>query len=177
MGQKMKLDDMEFEPPHSDGSIEEALDRLGTLIAPVGTDENDFVSRVMRQIGDVPAPRRPHRRRLLALITIIAAACVIAALVVWRTTAAHRKSPDIELSKMHEQIAMPASSPADAAAAVRTSTWSTVSESVVIENDVPVRKLLYREFERVELVDADGKTEGQMVVPTKAMLVASKERY
>jgi hypothetical protein len=46
-----------------------------------------------------------------------------------------------------------------------------------MENDVPVRKLLYREFERVELVDANGNTESQMVVPTKAMLLATKEHY
>jgi hypothetical protein len=60
---------------------------------------------------------------------------------------------------------------------VRRSTWSTVTEDVVMEREVPVRKLLYREFERVELVDAQGKIESRLIVPTKAMLVASKECY
>jgi hypothetical protein len=65
----------------------------------------------------------------------------------------------------------------DAAPTVRRSTWSTVTEGVVLEHDVPVRKLLYSEFERVELLDARGNTESSLVVPTKAMLVASKEQY
>ena len=60
---------------------------------------------------------------------------------------------------------------------MRRSTWSTVTESVVLEGDVPVRKLLYSEFERVELLDAQGNTESRLIVPTKAMLVATKEQY
>ena len=65
----------------------------------------------------------------------------------------------------------------DVAPVVRRSTWSTVAESVVLERDVPVRKLLYSEFERVELLDAQGNTASRLIVPTKAMLVATKERY
>ena len=52
-----------------------------------------------------------------------------------------------------------------------------MSERVVLEGDVPVRKLLYQEFERVELLDAQGNTQSHLIVPTKAMLVAANERY
>jgi hypothetical protein len=165
------------EPPSAEERLEQALDRLGALIAPSAADERDFVSRVMHRIGNAPAPRPPHRPRRYARLAVAAAACAIAALVFLRTTAMHRPAPGIAAAKTHDEKSTPPGPPVDAAPAVRTSTWSTVSESVVMENDVPVRKLLYREFERVELFDAQGKTEGQLVVPTKAMLVATKERY
>ncbi len=67
--------------------------------------------------------------------------------------------------------------PVEAAPVVRTSTWSVVTESVVIEGDMPVRKLLYREFQRVDVFDAHGNSESRLIVPTKAMLLASDERY
>jgi hypothetical protein len=175
--QNMEKYDIQPEPPSADERLEQALDRLGALLAPPADDETGFVSRVMQRIGDAPAPRRPQRPQRLARLAVAVAACVIATVVLWRATAAHRPAPEIVTTNTHDDKSAPADSPAVAAAAMRTSTWSTVSESVVLENDVPVRKLLYREFERVELVDTQGKTEGQMVVPTKAMLVATKERY
>ncbi len=72
---------------------------------------------------------------------------------------------------------MPARLPVEAAPAVRKSTWSVVTEGVVLEGDMPVRKLLYREFERVEVLDSQGNPESSLIVPTKAMLLASDERY
>ncbi len=166
------------EPSSSDEGIEQALDRLGELTAPPSAaSESDFVSRVMRQIGDAPSLRRPRRSQRLARLAIAVAACAIAALVFWPTAAAHRPAPDVVAAKAQNEASSPRGLPADASPAVRISTWSTITESVVLEQDVPVRKLLYREFERVELVDANGNTEGQMVVPTKAMLLATKERY
>jgi hypothetical protein len=173
----MRPDENQPEPQIGDDPIEQALDRLGALVAPSESNEREFVLHVMQRIGDSPAPRRRHRASLIARLAVIAAACVIAALVFWRSTSAQRHAPEIVDSKTLKEKAKPVSLPAEVAPAMRTSTWSTVSESVVIENDVPVRKLFYREFERVELVDAQGKTEGEMVVPTKAMLVATKEQY
>jgi hypothetical protein len=162
--------------PSADRDIEQALDRLGASMAPVA-DENEFISRVMQRIGEPPAPRRTPWPQRLARLMVAAATCVIVAIVFWRTAAVHKQAPDVVASKPHKEKTTTVHSPVDAEPAVRTSTWSTVSESVVLENDVPVRKLLYREFERVELVDANGNTESQMVVPTKAMLLATKEYY
>jgi hypothetical protein len=173
----MRPDKMQS-PPQADECLEQALDRLGAMVAPAA-DENEFVSRVMRRIGDAPAvPRRRYRARLLARLAIVGAASVIAAIVFWRTSAAHRSAPVAPVAENAHQVTDPSPAPPAASSpAMRTSTWSTVTERVVLENDVPVRKLLYREFERVELVDAQGNMEGEMVVPTKAMLVASEELY
>jgi len=90
---------------------------------------------------------------------------------------ADRPPPVAVANNNQEQRAAASSPPVEAAPVVRTSTWSTVSEDVVLERDVPVRKLFYREFERVELLDSRGNTESRLIVPTKAMLVASKEWY
>jgi hypothetical protein len=177
-GQNMRIDKMQNSPPPADQCLEQELDRLGEMVAPAASD-TEFVSRVMRRIGDATAtPRRSYRTRLIARLAIMAAACVIAAIVFWRTGAAHHPPIVSPIVDDRHQVTGPSTAPAaDPEPAVRTSTWSTVTESVVLENDVPVRKLLYREFERVELVDAQGNMEGQMVVPTKAMLLASKEQY
>ena len=40
-----------------------------------------------------------------------------------------------------------------------------MAETVVLEGNVPVRKLLYREFERVELLDPQGNLESRLIVP------------
>jgi hypothetical protein len=80
-------------------------------------------------------------------------------------------------SDKQEEKVTPTSPPLEAAPVVRTSTWSTVTENVVLERDVPVRKLVYREFERVELLDSQGNIKSHMIVPTKAMLVATREWY
>jgi len=174
----MKWDDRQTEPAESDERLEQALDRLGTLVAPESAAENAFVSRVMRRIhGATVESRRPNLvGRWLVRIAIGAAACLVVAAALWRTMA-DRPPPVAVANNNQEQRAAASSPPVEAAPVVRTSTWSTVSEDVVLERDVPVRKLFYREFERVELLDSRGNTESRLIVPTKAMLVASKEWY
>jgi hypothetical protein len=179
----MRQEETQSEPAQSGQRLEEALDRLGTLVAPEPATGNDFAARVMQriQVGAVE-PRRPSRlgRRPIRL-AIGAAACVVIALALWRTMLVHPSAPaivanDKQVERIVEKLAA-ADPPVEAAPMVRTSTWSVVTESVVLEGDVPVRKLLYREFERVEVLDAQGNTASRLIVPTKAMLLASEERY
>ena len=170
---------MQPEQPQSDERLEQALDRLGKLVAPESVSDDDFVSRVMCRVRGTPADvRQPSRAgRWLVRAAIGAAACLIATLVLWTTIVARRAPLAVIANDRHEEATTPASQPIESAPVVRTSTWSVVTEGVVLEGDIPVRKLLYREFERVEVLDSQGNPESSLVVPTKAMLVASEERY
>ncbi len=168
------------------------MDRLGSLVAPESPREGDFVSGVMRRVrsevaGDSPGPLRPSPRGWRAIrLAVAAAACLVVALGFWAIAAAHHSPPAIATNGEQKEIAVPAALPSNAAAvenasvetvpAIRKSTWSVVTESVVLEGDMPVRKLFYREFERVEVLDSQGNPESSLVVPTKAMLVANQEQ-
>jgi len=173
-----------------DEPLEGSLDRLGELLAPEPAAERAFVSQVMQRIDAAPAGVRrpnPFRRRLL-YTAIGAAACIIVALALWRTMAIRHAPPEMVASGNESGVAdsplsasvsnaHPANGDTDSDPVVRTSTWSVVTENVVLEDDVPVRELLYREFERVEVLDDQGNAESHLVVPTKVMLLAREERY
>jgi hypothetical protein len=158
--------------------VEQALDRLGELIVPESRSETDFVARVMQQVrAEAPSVRgpRPAGRRFVRIVAG-AAVCLVVSLTLWRISA--RQSPRRIVTNVdHKENVAPARLSVEAAPAVRKSTWSVVTEGVVLEDDMPVRKLLYREFERVEVLDSQGNPESSLVVPTKAMLVAGEERY
>jgi hypothetical protein len=182
--------DMTEEYRQFDEPLEESLDRLGGLLAPGSAEESNFVSRVMQKIEAAPAGVRrpaPFRRRLLYM-AIGVAACLVVAIALWRTMAARQVPSEIvanrdESGNAGSFLSVPAqgteAANSDTAAepVMRTSTWSVVTESVVLEDDVPVRELLYREFERVEVLDDQGNVASHLVVPTKAMLLAREERY
>jgi hypothetical protein len=176
----MGREEMQYErsEPQADTRLEQALDRLGAVLVPKLPNETDFVSRVMARIVGRTVEVRPKRvGRWLVRMAIAAAACLAAIFVFWREMAGRSSPPSIVASNKQEEEVAPMRSPIEAARVLRTSTWSTVTEGVVLENDVPVRKLLYREFERVELLDSQGNTESHLIFPTKAMLVATDEQY
>ncbi len=170
---------MKPEEMQSDEQLNAALDRLGSRVAPESAAASDFTARVMGRIGTAEVEvRRPRPRgRWLVRAGVGAAACLVISLLVWRSMAARHSPPPTIASDNRPQQVAAASRPAEPAPTVRTSTWSIVTEGVVLEEDVPVRKLLYREFQQVEVLDSQGNSEGQMVVPTKAMLVAADEWY
>jgi hypothetical protein len=183
--QEEEMQSEQPQPTQTDERLEQALDRLGRLVVPDSASANDFVSRVMQRIEAAGVEsRRPNVfGRWLLRSAIGTAACLAAALALWRTAVLWRTSVDLHSPRVvagndnQEAKARPVSPVAEVEPVLRTSTWSTVNESVVLEHDVPVRKLLYREFERVELLDSRGNSEGRLVVPTKAMLVVTKEQY
>jgi hypothetical protein len=134
----------------------------------------------MQRINAAPASeRRPSRSRRLLYLAAGAAACLIVAIAV-RGTIALRHAPQEAIANHQEngETNVPQSTTGPTVEPVmRTSTWSVVTEDVVLEGDVPVRELLYREFQRIEVLDAEGNTESHLVVPTKVMLLASEEQY
>jgi hypothetical protein len=174
----MKPEDMPSEVVQGDEQMEQALDQLGKLVAPRTAAENDFVLRVMHRIQSASMElRKPVRAGRWILGSVLGiAGCLAIALTLWHTMAAGHPAPLIVTSGKQVEPA-PVSPSVDPMPIVRTSTWTTVSEGVVVQRDVPVRALLYREFERVELLDSQGNAESHLIVPTKAMLVATKEQY
>ena len=175
-----------------DEPLAQALDRLGRLVAPESSAaEPDMVARVMARIeasGRREAAAAKARGRWLAGSMAGLAAGLLLALALWRSMPGRppcRRPATAEKTCAVQQRRFWPDGPAESFTAVDVapdgaayrSTWSTVTESVVLERDVPVRKLLYSEFERVELLDAQGNTASRLIVPTKAMLVATKERY
>ena len=55
------MENIDSEPLFFDEGLEQALDRLGELTPPPSAaSESDFVSRVMRQIGDTRSLRQPR---------------------------------------------------------------------------------------------------------------------
>jgi hypothetical protein len=175
----MKREELYSQQPQSDERLEQALDRLGELVARGRAEQSEFVSRVICQVrGAVKDVRRPSwPGRWLVRLAIGAAACAVVSLALWKTSAARHAAPTIAANDNREQKAAPAAPHVESSPTVRTSTWSVVTEGVVLEGDMPVRKLLYREFQRVEVLDSKGKPESSMVLPTKAMLVAGEEHY
>ena len=165
------------------------FDRLTGLVAPESAADATFVARVMHRLhGAEVATRHPDfRSRRPIHLAIGVAVCLAVVLVVWRTTAAHRSIPVVAVAGNEEKNpvetkdtknkTVPTIRPIEAPPVVRTSTWSDVAETVVLEGNVPVRKLLYREFERVELLDPQGNLESRLIVPTRVMFLATKEQY
>ncbi len=170
---------MKPEEMQSDEQLTQALDRLSTRVAPESATANDFAARVMDRIRGTEAEvRRPRPLdRWLVRVGVGAAACLVVSLVLRQAIVARHSPPATLASDNRPQLVTPARQPAVAAPTVRTSTWSIVTEGVVLEEDVPVRKLFYREFQQVEVLDSQGNSEGHLVVPTKAMLVAADEWY
>lgn len=176
-----------------DARLEQALDRLDSLVVPDPPNDGDFVSGVMRRVhgevvgGSVAVRRSSPRGRRLVRLVVGVSACGVIALGLWSIAAPHRSPAPIAAGGEQKGTAAPSAlavepapveaASAEAAPAIRKSTWTVVTEGVVLEGDMPVRKLLYREFERVEVLDAQGNPESSLVLPTKAMLVTSDERY
>ncbi len=183
----MRREDMSREELTGDEPLAQALDRLGRLVAPESSPQTDMVARVMARIEPLAAeaPRPKRGGRWLAGSMAGLAAGLLLALALWRSmpgqhavpAAATTENDPLAASSGPVDVTAVDVTAVDVAPVVRRSTWSTVTESVVLERDVPVRKLLYSEFERVELLDAQGNTASRLIVPTKAMLVATKERY
>ena len=134
-------------------------------MAPESAAANEFVAGVMDRIrGTEVEVRRPRPLgRAGRSRRGCAAACLVASLVLWQTIVARHSPPATLASDNRPQQVTPASRPAEAAPTVRTLTWSIVTEGVVLEEDVPVRKLLYREFQQVEVLDSQGNSEGHLV--------------
>jgi hypothetical protein len=178
---------MRAEGATRDESLQQALDRLGTLVAPESLPTAGIVSQAMQRIERRPREAAGAKRigRWLVCSAVGLAACLLAELAFWQSLPGRLVPPAAVTTANDKPVPSSApvgsapvgSAPDDAAPIMRRSTWSTVTESVVLEGDVPVRKLLYSEFERVELLDAQGNTESRLIVPTKAMLVATKEQY